>query len=320
MPCTALGLTAIDYGVAAAPALVPVFEQITLDEATPEITVTLLSPPGTPLNPRPVILTAGLLSAENVHPSLIGFLEEGYTLAGHYADYPPDPDPARRPVWIFWDARLAHAYTLLASRAGTDAGRVIDYLESRPDLDATRVGWLGLSTSGIIGLAAMTQEPRLRALVAFVATGSYREWFGTWFENGTWQGTETEIWPETEALLDAWDPILHVAGLAGRPVLLVCGEDDIYVDPRTARAFADAARPHYAAAPDHLQLVIYTATGHILPPGVIEMHTGFWFGLHLRDEPMETPSGLTFGAWKQTTELDGRGKLGSVSSHHHRGN
>src|SRR5205807_3281310 len=46
------------------------------------------------------------------------------------------------------------------------AGYVIDYLESRPDVDASRVGLMGVSLGGYYAPRAAAFEPRLKAAIA----------------------------------------------------------------------------------------------------------------------------------------------------------
>jgi formylglycine-generating enzyme required for sulfatase activity/dienelactone hydrolase len=43
-----------------------------------------------------------------------------------------------------------------------DLGRTLDYLETRPDIDATRVGFIGVSFGGSIALPIVATEPRIR--------------------------------------------------------------------------------------------------------------------------------------------------------------
>jgi formylglycine-generating enzyme required for sulfatase activity/dienelactone hydrolase len=46
-----------------------------------------------------------------------------------------------------------------------DLGRVVDYLETRPDIDADRVGFLGVSFGASVALPVLAMEPRIRAAV-----------------------------------------------------------------------------------------------------------------------------------------------------------
>jgi hypothetical protein len=118
-----------------------------------------------------VILTLGSLKPDELPDWSADLLHIGFMVVAFAVEYPPDPNPARRPVWLHFDPRFAHSYVLGGIRTPKDASRVIDYLASRPDVDAQRIGWLGSSTTGIFGIAAATREPRIKAIVAFVATG-----------------------------------------------------------------------------------------------------------------------------------------------------
>lgn len=267
------------------------YEKITLDKAEPPATVHLLWTPGV-LELHPVILMLGSLKADEPPFWSDGLLKEGYMLAAFEVAHPPDPDPARRPQWLFFDQRFAHSYVLGGERAPRDAGRVIDYLIARGDVLPEKIGWMGSSSTGIPGLAVATREKRLAAIVAFVSTGAYRQWLETWHTHNLWRGETKTLWPETLALLETSDPILHVDTLFPTAVLMVSGGEDKVVDPRTAKAFVDAARPFYAGDPGRLRLVVYEGFGHNLPRDVVRLYTEHWFHLYLNPHhPPPPPEG-----------------------------
>jgi dienelactone hydrolase len=255
------------------------FESHTLDDREPHATVTLLSAHST-LTQRPVILMLGALKPEEPPFWSVDLLREGYLLAAFTVDHVPDPDPARRPQWLVFDERFAHSYVLMGARMPEDAGRVMDYLIARGDVQPEKIGWMGSSSTGIPGLAVATREPRLKAIVAFVSTGAYEQWLETWHTHKLWVGKTDELWPETRELL-TWDPIRHVEGLFPAAVLMVSGGDDKVVDPATARAFVQAARPYYEQDPERLRLVIYEGFGHNLPLDVVKLYTEHWFHRYL---------------------------------------
>jgi dienelactone hydrolase len=267
------------------------YETVTLDEPDPPATLNLAYRPG--VVPRhPAILMLGALKEGELPAWSTDLVDEGYMLVAFSVAHPPDPDPARRPQWLFFDQRFAHGYVLGGARAPGDAGRVIDYLAARGDVEPGKIGWLGSSSTGIPGLAAATREPRLAAVVAFVSTGAYRQWFETWHTNGLWRGETNELWPETKALLREHDPILHVDTMFPTAVLMVSGGEDKVVDPTTARSFVQAARPYYAGDPDRLRLVVYESFGHNLPADVVKMYAEHWFRLYMHPirPPPQTPA------------------------------
>lgn len=247
----------------------------------PVVTVQVAHTSGKKNVRRPAILTLGSIKPDAMPGWSTNLLEDGFALVAFTAEYPPDPNPARRPVWLHFDPRFAHSYVLGGVRTPQDTHRVINYLEGRADIDVERIGWLGSSTTGIFGLAAATREPRIKAIVAFVATGAYEKWLETWKPNGLWQSHDVDLWPETRALLPEADPIRRATNLYPCATLLINGGTDKVVDVSSTRAFVEAARPAYATNPDRLQLIVYDGMGHNLPDGVIPLYAGYWFRMHL---------------------------------------
>ena len=265
------------------------YETVTLDDA-PKATINLAYRPGV-VKRHPVILMLGSIEKGKLPEWSAGLVDEGYMLAAFTVAHKADPDPKRRPVWLYFDARFAHSYIQGGHNCVLDVPRIIKYLESRGDIDRAKIGWLGSSSTGIPGLSVVTQGPRLAAIVAFVSTGAYRQWFETWHTNKLWRDeSSTKLWPETEALLDKYDPIKHVDKMYPTAVLMVSGGDDIVVDPKTAKAFVDAARPYYASDPERLRLVIYEGFGHNLPIDIVRMYAEHWFHLYMHPtNPAPTP-------------------------------
>jgi dienelactone hydrolase len=270
-----------------------VFETHSLDQGGVPITLNLAFTPGT-VPRHPVILMLGSLQTNRLPDWSTNLVREGYMLAAFSAAYAPDPDPARRPQWLYFDQRFAHSYVLGAQRAITDSRRVLEYLAGRGDVNPEKLGWLGSSSTGIPGLAVATQGPRLAAVVAFVSTGAYRQWFDTWQPNGLWHGTNYALWPETDTLLSQYDPIRHATNLFPTATLLVSGGDDKVVDAKTARAFVASARPAFQSDPDRLRLVVYDGSGHNLPVDVVRLYAEHWF--HLYMNPTGAPPNSTLPA------------------------
>ena len=255
------------------------FETVTLKEGGPEATIQMAYKPET-VERHPVILMLGSLDGKLPDWST-DLVNEGYMLAAFTVAHPPDPDPERRPQWLYFDERFAHSYPLGGYRVQEDSRRVVNYLNSRKDVNPAKIGWLGSSTTGIIGLSAVTQGPRLAAIVAFVSTGAYREWLQSWQSNKLWKGKTDKLWPETEELLKKYDPILHVDKMFPTAVLIIDGGADKVVDAKTAKSFVEAARPYYKTDPERLRLVIYDGFGHNLPRDIVKMYAEHWFHLYM---------------------------------------
>jgi dienelactone hydrolase len=256
------------------------FESLILENGDAPITLNVAYQPAT-TQKRPVILMLGSIKSNQLPNWSTNLVREGYMLAAFAAAHPADPDPARRPVWLYFDQRFAHSYVQGAKWTISDSRKVINHLAGRGDVDTAKIGWLGSSSTGIPGLAVATQGPRLAAVVAFVSTGAYRQWFDTWQPNGLWKGQTNSLWPETEALLREYDPILYATNLYPTAVLMVSGGGDKVVDPKTARTFVDAARLAYKSDTDRLRFVVYEGFGHNLPADVVRLYAEHWFHLYM---------------------------------------
>ena len=98
----------------------------------------------------------------------------------------------------------------ISIQRGQDVRRTIDYLESRPDIDATRIAFYGLSLGAQLGPVYLAIEPRIRTGV-FLSGG-----FETW-----------TIPPET-------DPV-NFTPRVKQPVIMVNGREDFDLPYETAQ-------------------------------------------------------------------------------------
>jgi formylglycine-generating enzyme required for sulfatase activity/dienelactone hydrolase len=85
-----------------------------------------------------------------IHPIYKGTYERGTELASDY----PDTTTLYRDHVIWW---------------GKDFRRAVDYVESRPECDASRIGYLGASWGGALGPLMCAIEPRIQSAVLYVA-------------------------------------------------------------------------------------------------------------------------------------------------------
>lgn len=112
--------------------------------------------------------------------------------------------------------------------------RAMDYLATRPEIDAERIGLLGLSLGGMMTFALSSLEPRVRAAVAGV----------------------TPIRTETNQLPIA--PQTFAPEIDSPPLLMLMGSDDpLYSEEQAEQLFELVAMPEK-------DLIFYDA-GHRLP-------------------------------------------------------
>ena len=117
-------------------------------------------------------------------------------------------------------------------QARCDLGRALDVLEARPELDADRVAYAAFSLGAIVGALFCPGDRRLRAAALALAGGG--------------------LGPRE------LDPVRHIGGFAGRPLLLV----NATRDERIPRSAAEAL---HAAAPEPKQIAWFESGHNDLP-------------------------------------------------------
>jgi dienelactone hydrolase len=144
------------------------------------------------------------------------------------------------------------AYRDLLVQWVKDVSRTIDYLETRDDLDAEKLGYIGFSWGGLTAPIVLAVEPRIKVGVLNVG--------------GFWN---THFLPEA-------DPF-HFAPRVRVPVLMVNGEHDIVYPLETAQkplfeilARSSAEARHYLAQ-----------ASHVVPRNELIRETLDWLDRHL---------------------------------------
>jgi dienelactone hydrolase len=170
-----------------------------------------------------------------------------------------------------------------------DLWRTLDYLESRPEVDARRIGMIGFSMGGIQTWLAAAVDERVAVAVPAIGVQSFR-WS---LDHEQWQGRARTITSAHEAAAkDLGEPKINakvcqvlwnkiVPGItdqfdcpsmlrlfAGRPLLIVNGEKDGNCPIGGARlAFASAESAFkQASAADKLKIMVAEGVGHAVTP------------------------------------------------------
>ena len=107
-----------------------------------------------------------------------------------------------------------------------DYSRAVDYLVTRPEVDADRIGYAGVSWGAITGVTFVAHDPRVKAMASIVGGGNF---MGTIAD-------KVEMPAETIELARSFDPVYHVALMAPRPLLLL----NVTRDQLVPRFFAES--------------------------------------------------------------------------------
>ncbi len=157
-----------------------------------------------------------------------------------------------------------------------DYRRAVDYLITRPDIDASRLGYCGISLGGILGGVFVGDEPRIKTAVLWAAGGNWGKLMTTSSLRGqiNQSGATTAAAKYTEkdaaaleTILADVDPLNVLPKAAGRPLFFINGDKDMVVPvPCTEELYARVKEPKKRLVlpgghiPDALRMTAETIT------------------------------------------------------------
>ena len=144
-----------------------------------------------------------------------------------------------------------------------DLRRGIDFLEKRENIDANRIGYLGISLGGVIGTIFCGVEERVKVPVVALAGGGLQFVFK--FDAFT---------SEVRNYISIIDPINFVGAIAPRPLLMINAEKDEVVPPMSSKLlFEKAAEPK--------KIIWYSTKHREVPQGEVYPEAIRWFKQYL---------------------------------------
>jgi dienelactone hydrolase len=180
-----------------------------------------------------------------------------------------------------------------------DVMRLIDYLETRADVDAGRIGVMGISRGGTEAYLAAAVDTRIAAVVPVIGVQGYR-WA---LDNDQWQPRVNTFLPAVQgAARDArvekvdaafvrrfydrvvpgiyaeYDAPSILRLIAPRPLLVINGDSDRRTPLPGVQQAIDAAHAAYVqvGAAEKLGLYLQPNAGHVFTP-VAELVMADWF-------------------------------------------
>ena len=170
-----------------------------------------------------------------------------------------------------------------------DVMRLVDYLETRDDVDAKRIGLIGISKGGIETYLAAAADKRIAAAVPCIGVESFR-WA---LDNNDWQGRVGTIQKTFDAITQEagttnidtalvrkfydrvvpgiygeFDGPAMVPLIAPRPLLVINSDSDTHTPLPGVNECVEVTRRAYhdAKADDQLKVRIQEHTGHKVTP------------------------------------------------------
>ena len=174
-----------------------------------------------------------------------------------------------------------------------DVMRLIDFLEKQPDVDASRIGLVGISKGGMETWLTAAVDPRVAVAVPCIGVQSF-----AWaLENNRWQARVQTIGDAVETaaaeskveridaafvrrfydrvapgIYSTFDGPAMLPLIAPRPLLVVNGDSDARTPAPGVELAVDAARKAYdaAGASDRVKLIFEEHTGHQITAKALE--------------------------------------------------
>ncbi len=116
-----------------------------------------------------------------------------------------------------------------------DLRRAVDFLESRPEIDPARTGYLGISLGGITGGVFVAVEPRVEAPILALAGGGLRFLLrGRAFTDSV------------RRMFDPIEPLNFISWVSPRPLLFInAKQDEVIPQAATVLLYQQARKPKY---------------------------------------------------------------------------
>jgi cephalosporin-C deacetylase-like acetyl esterase len=162
-----------------------------------------------------------------------------------------------------------------------DLRRAIDFLQSRPEMDGKRIGYIGLSMGGILGGILAGVDERVQAPILIVAGGDWGYLFANSQHPNAVQLRQKnpELFKNPQKInevVGTIDPVNWVGRIAPRPLLMINGKDDQIVPKEcTERLFAAAKEP---------KEILWLEGGHMPQPDAVLRKVDEWVNKHLLGE------------------------------------
>ena len=122
-----------------------------------------------------------------------------------------------------------------AVQSALDCMRAVDYLRSRDDLDAGRLGFVGFSQGAIVGTVFCARDERVRAAALVVGGGNFLQMYAP--------AKNLAARARAERIAETIDPVHHAALISPRPLLMVNATQDELIPRGCAEDLFEAAHP-----------------------------------------------------------------------------
>ena len=145
-----------------------------------------------------------------------------------------------------------------------DLRRAVDFIETRPELDASRIGYYGISLGGIIGTLFCGSEERIKVPVIALAGGQLNLLY-----------KEKGLSKKVKDFMSIIEPLNFVTQISPRPFLMLNAKNDEIVPPMMSKLLFNAAK-------EPKNIIWYDAKHRNIPLDKAYNDGLNWFNTHLK--------------------------------------
>src|SRR5262245_60550047 len=227
------------------------------------ITVRLHIPP-TPEARKPTVIW---MLGDRTAPLAQGLLVVTYRLNWELVR-PPAPAPTVNTVGKFVLASpsaavLGREYLRTIATTATRAiPKIVDFLETVPEVDPVRIGIVGTSPTGFVGLQAVARERRLSVAVALAACGDYHRFLR--YSSMGMEGQPLALAPAYERWLQAQEIIRRPERMVHAALLMVNRDHDPVIPFACVEETVRVLRRAYRRAgdPERFRFTVFEGERH----------------------------------------------------------
>ncbi|HZP83313.1 MAG TPA: acetylxylan esterase [Chthonomonadaceae bacterium] len=168
------------------------------------------------------------------------------------------------------EIHMPDSYTMRDAWAQSvvDLRRAVDYLTTRPDIDKSKIGYLGFSQGAMLGAVLGGVEARVGSFCLAVPGGGLVNIVKHIAQypvlKAHWPIAVTpEVLRKVEEIANITDPIHFIGRIAPRPLLIIVAKNDEIIPPEASEALIEAA---HAKEPEQVKR---WASGHVLNPNAL---------------------------------------------------
>ncbi|MFH1969752.1 MAG: acetylxylan esterase [Verrucomicrobiota bacterium] len=196
-----------------------ILEEFTFEGSRPGEKVPVLAViPSNTGQPCPAII---FLYGQGMEMTFVDKIAEAFSLAGFALFVPEQLGRGKRRRKELGPVEKIATFHQRIMTTIHDPRRLIDVIEKRPDIDSQRIYLWGASYGAMAGCSVMAYDPRLKAGVLTLCGGDFQKMakdtaIRKTLPRFSWLKLAA---PVAASLLRPFDPILHIARIAPRPLL-----------------------------------------------------------------------------------------------------